>query len=179
LREGVIRTWLLAIEESEWEKIEDQPFWPGQVEYISGVSHARFVAKISIEISNVILGESELCPDARIDLDTLIAGALLHDVGKLLEYSGPPNPKGERTQLGQNLTHMTLGAYLATKAGLPPMIAHCIEAHSETWPDPRRIFKRSYEAEIIKRADLLHVVALLNPHPENTTARRIIAYGEL
>ncbi len=41
VKEGAARAWLLSLEESDWEKIEDMPWIPGVAEFITNVDHCR------------------------------------------------------------------------------------------------------------------------------------------
>lgn len=62
--------------------------------------------------------------------DTLIAGALLHDVGKLLEMA-EKNGKFVKSKNGKLLRHPVSGACLAATFGLPDEILHIIANHSK------------------------------------------------
>ena len=161
LRERVIDAWLLAIQESLWENIEDLPWVPGRAEFITNIQHCRGVARIGAAIVRTILGGGDVAPGVSIDSDTVIAGCLLHDVGKLLEYAAPPSPSGEKTPLGETMKHHILGAHIAIKAGLPADVVHCIESHLE--PES---FERSFEAKIVHWSDMSHADAMLKAHPD-------------
>ena len=68
---------------------------------------------------------------AEFDRDTVVAGALLHDIGKLTEFV--PDEKGETAVHGGNfelMRHPLSGAVIAAKAGLPDKIVHLIATHS-------------------------------------------------
>jgi putative nucleotidyltransferase with HDIG domain len=161
LREKVVDTWLLALKDSRWEGIDDFPWIPGRAEFITNVQHCRGVARIGMAIARSLLSAKDVAPGVTMDLDVVIAGCLLHDVGKLLEYAPPPDPPGTKSPLGKYMMHHILGTHLAIKAGLPAEVVHCIESHRE--PDS---FERSYEAKIISWSDRLHADALLKVHPE-------------
>ncbi|MCL2223891.1 MAG: HD domain-containing protein [Defluviitaleaceae bacterium] len=71
-----------------------------------------------------------------VNMDLLLAGALLHDIGKIYELS--PMPQNEYTDDGQMLGHIVLGlemvsAEIAKIDGFPhelaSLIKHCIVAH--------------------------------------------------
>ena len=161
LRERVIDAWLMALEDSQWENIEDLPWVPGRAEFITNVQHCRGVARIGAAFVRTILDGQDVAPGARIDSDVVIASCLLHDVGKLLEYAAPPDPPGEKTPLGKTMKHHILGAHVAIKAGLPAEVVHCIESHLEP-----ETFERSYEAKIVHWSDMAHADALLSSHPD-------------
>lgn len=61
--------------------------------------------------------------------DIVVAGALLHDIGKLTEFC----VKDGRVGHGEGfelMRHPLSGALIANEAGLPPMIVHLIATHS-------------------------------------------------
>lgn len=161
VRRKVINCWLIALEDSQWNSIEDMPWVPGSAEFITNVQHVRAAARIGAAIAKTINSSQDVMPGATVNLDTVIAGCILHDVGKLLEYAGPENHTGEVTPLGERMLHHILGAHLAIKAGLDAEIVHCIEAHREP-----QSFQRSLEARIVGSGDLFSAVPLVRIHPE-------------
>jgi putative nucleotidyltransferase with HDIG domain len=160
VRRKVINCWLIALEDSQWNRIEDMPWVPGGAEFITNVQHTRGVAKIGLAMVKTMMSSSDVIPDACVNLDTVIAGCLLHDVGKLIEYTGPSNTTGELTPLGEQMLHNILGAHLAMKAGLGAEIVHCILSHRE--PDN---VEKSLEAKIVRSADICHAYAMIRVHP--------------
>lgn len=67
---------------------------------------------------------------ANVSRDLVVAGALMHDIGKLTEFV--VNEKGEVVH-GDNfllMRHPLSGAVIAGKAGLPDKIIHLIATHS-------------------------------------------------
>src|SRR5947199_576462 len=73
-----------------------------------------------------------------IDKDTVIAGAILADVGKLLEYENV-NGKTRQSERGEFLRHPFTGVALAMKCGVPDRVCHIISAHA-------------YEGDLVKRS---------------------------
>ncbi len=64
------------------------------------------------------------------DRDTVVAGALMHDIGKLTEFvvGGDRKPvHGENFEL---MRHPLSGAVIAAEAGLPDRLGHLIATHS-------------------------------------------------
>jgi len=161
VRQKVINCWLIALQDSQWNSIEAMPWVPGLAELITSVQHTVGATRIGMAIARTINSSQDVAPGVSVDLDTVIAGCLLHDVGKLLEYTGPENHTGEKTPLGKRMLHHILGAHLAIKAGLDAEIVHCIEAHRE--PES---YERSYEAQLVRWADHLHAYAMVRAHPE-------------
>ena len=80
--------------------------------------------------------------------DIVIAGALLHDVGKLLEYT---NESGRYIYSPQAnlLRHPLAGAMIAEREGVPDEIVHIIATHSF---EGENSFKTP-EAYIVRQAD--------------------------
>lgn len=90
--------------------------------------------------------------DYQLDQDTVIAGAILHDIGKFLEWKkvdGAPSVKSEQ---GKLLRHPISGAIVAAMHGLPDEIVHCIFVHSTEG----NTAKRSPEAVLIWKVDELN-----------------------
>ena len=90
-----------------------------------------------------------------INMDHLVAGGLLHDIGKLLEYEN----QGDRTvksRRGELLRHPFTGAALSFKHGLPDEITHIIALHAREGEGA----KRSVEAIILTHADFVNYESL-------------------
>lgn len=90
--------------------------------------------------------------DYKLDHDTVIAGAILHDIGKFLEWKkveGAPSVKSEQ---GKLFRHPVSGAVVAAMHGLSDEIVHCIFAHSTEG----NTAKRSPEAVLISKVDELN-----------------------
>lgn len=62
--------------------------------------------------------------------DYVIAGAILHDLGKFTEYALDENGTPYVTENGKYLRHPLAGAIIAEKHGLPVEIVHLIATHS-------------------------------------------------
>jgi putative nucleotidyltransferase with HDIG domain len=141
LRSAVIKAWLLAIEQGKWQSIDDIPFTLLTKAQKTLVQHTRAVTKMAIAIAAV-----------RQDLnrDVLIAGGLVHDVGKLLEYcrNGKEIVKSEH---GNKVRHPVSGYGIALEAGLPLEVAHIVAAHSKEGEG----VTRSPEAIVIHHCDFI------------------------
>jgi hypothetical protein len=94
-----------------------------------------------------------------LDYDILIAGALLHDVGKLVESTKTADGKYVKSAMGQDLRHPFSGTVIAMRNGIPSKIAHTIAYHAKEGDETLR----SPEAVIINKVDLLNF-EILNPH---------------
>ena len=67
----------------------------------------------------------------RVNMDHLIAGGLLHDVGKLLEIEKDGSGGYKKSRNGMCARHPISGAILAGKAGLPDEIINIIACHAK------------------------------------------------
>lgn len=116
---------------------------------VSLLEHTRAVTRTSVEIASVL--NEKYIGKIAVDLDILLAGALLHDVGKLFEYR---REDGEfvKSREGELLRHPVSGAAFAFKYGLPQEVVHIIAAHSKEGDGGRR----TIEAVIVNHADFVN-----------------------
>ena len=92
-----------------------------------------------------------------IDMDTVIAGAILADVGKLLEYENRDG-KTVQSERGEMLRHPFTGVALAMECGLPDAVCHIIAAHAGEGD----LVKRTTEAYIVHHADFMAYLPFKN-----------------
>ncbi len=142
LREKVIEAWLEASKEGGWRNLDDVPFTLLFENSGCLVDHTKRVVKL---VKAVMEQREE-----HINQDILIAGALLHDVGKLLEYTTDGN-RVVKSEYGKIFRHPVSGALLAKKIGLPDEVVHIIYAHSHEGDNT----KRSIEAYIVHHCDFI------------------------
>lgn len=141
LRKGVIAVWLLAMKRGRWQKIDKIPFTLLIKTKKTLVEHTRTVTRMAIAVA----GKRQ-----DVKSDYIIAGGLVHDVGKLLEYK-KAGKKYTRSTDGKLVRHPVSGYALALDAGLPIEVAHIVAAHSV---EGERV-KRSNEAVIIHHCDFI------------------------
>jgi putative nucleotidyltransferase with HDIG domain len=153
LREKTARTWELALERSvlKAEDLDNIPFTLlcGPDLKVSFMEHKRCVvhiAKASGEKMNEFF-DMEL----PVNMDVLIAGAILADVGKLLEYELDGDGKSVQGKYGQYIRHPFSGVSLAEECSLPPEVCHIIAAHAHEGD----LVKRTTEAYIVHHADFM------------------------
>ncbi|MEO0129042.1 MAG: HD domain-containing protein [candidate division WOR-3 bacterium] len=141
LQKGVVKTWLLGIKEGKWKEIEKIPFTLLIPTKKTLIEHTRSVTRMAMAIANT-----------RKDLnwDYVIAGSLVHDVGKLLEYEFKDS-KFVKSSYGKLVRHPVSGYYLCLTAGLPLEIAHIVIAHSE---EGEKV-NRSPEAILVHHCDFI------------------------
>ncbi len=152
LRDRVAETWADAIEQGGWglEDLGSIPFTLLIPDCrFDLVHHTRAVTKTAIAIAGTL---KENYGDAvPLDMDLLIAGSLLHDVGKLLEYvkEGGAVVKSRK---GVLLRHPLSGQALAYKHGLPFEVLNMIAYHSKEGD----LGKRTVEGIIIHHSDFVN-----------------------
>ena len=94
-----------------------------------------------------------------IDTDTVIAGAILADVGKLLEFEIGPDGQARQSERGEALRHPFTGVALALECGVPDAVCHIIAAHAAEGDQ----VKRTTEAYIVHHADFMAYLPFKNP----------------
>jgi putative nucleotidyltransferase with HDIG domain len=158
LREQVTQTWIKAFERSPLEPadLHQIPFTllvpncPATfMEHKQCVVH---IAKAGAEAMQRFLGRA-----LTIDLDTVIAGAILADVGKLLEYE-KVDGQLRQSERGRALRHPFTGVALALECGVPDAVCHVIATHAAEGD----LVKRSTEATIVHHADFMSFLPFKN-----------------
>ena len=151
LRGTVTRTWVVAMERSplEPQDLEQIPFTllipdcPATfMEHKRCVVH---IARRSAEAMTEFLGRG-----LPIDLDVVIAGAILADVGKVLEYERVDGVARQSAR-GEALRHPFTGVAVAMECGVPDDVCHIIATHAAEG----NLVKRSTEAWIVHHADFM------------------------
>ena len=113
------------------------------------VEHLNSCARQCIAIADVL--EKSFRYDIPIQRDYLIAGALLADVGKPLEYDKDASGKAIQGKFGQQVRHPFSGVALAYKHGVPGEVLHIIATHSHEGDK----VERSIESIIFHHADFV------------------------
>jgi putative nucleotidyltransferase with HDIG domain len=151
LREKVTGTWVRAFELSPLapEDLHRIPFTLLVPDCpVTFMEHKRCVVHIARRAAEAM---REFMGDALpVDMDTVIAGAILADVGKLLEYE-KVGGKAVQSKRGKLLRHPFTGVALAMEAGVPDTVCHIIAAHA----DEGNLVTRSTEAFIVHHADFM------------------------
>jgi putative nucleotidyltransferase with HDIG domain len=153
LRETTAKTWETALERSvlKAEDLEKIPFTLlcGPDMKVSFMAHKHcvvYIAKSGGEHMKEFFGR-----DLPVNMDVLIAGAILADVGKLLEYELDKDGNPIQGKYGQYLRHPFSGVSLAEECGVPPEVCHIIAVHAHEGD----LVKRTTEAWIVHHADFM------------------------
>jgi len=152
LRKKTIAVWVEAIERGGWQ-ISDLERIPFTLlisdSKVNIIQHTRGVTNVAIESAKKLTefngGKYE------IDMDILISGGLLHDVGKIVEYA--ENSDGfKKSSMGKLLRHPFSGAGLAMRHDLPDKVVHIIAVHAKEGDGGYRC----PEAVIVHHADFMN-----------------------
>lgn len=153
IREKTANVWEMALTKSilSADDLNHIPFilLVGPDLKVTFMDHKRAVvhiAKASGEKINSMFHGELTC-----DMDVLISGAILCDVGKLLEYELNKDGKAIQGKYGKYVRHPFSGVALAEEASLPPEIVHIIAAHAGEGD----MIKRSTEAFVVHHADFM------------------------
>jgi putative nucleotidyltransferase with HDIG domain len=158
LQDKTILTWETALEESGWSlaQLSRMPFTllidPCPVSY---VEHVRAVTLTALRASEVF--EDLYGARAPINRDVLLAGGLLHDIGKLVEYRERGDGTTVQTASGKLLRHPFSGMELAARCGLPAEVQHIIATHAGEGDK----VQRTTEATLVNHADFMNFHTIL------------------
>ena len=151
LREATAKTWELALERSPLTvaDLNTIPFTLLVPDLkVTFMAHKRCVVHVARDAA-VKMNEF-FTDDLPVDLDITIAGAILADVGKLLEYD-IKDGKSCKSEMGKYLRHPFTGVALALEAGVPEAVCHIIAAHAGEGD----MVTRSVEAYVVHHADFM------------------------
>jgi putative nucleotidyltransferase with HDIG domain len=153
LRAMVVEAWAHALAHSSFTSIREIPPAgnPGMNQARRGdqTDHLRGVTRLAIGIAREM---GTTYPELAIDMDVIVAGGLVHDVGKAWEFD-PVNRKrwtSQQKRFGRpSMRHPAYGAHICLTVGLPEEVAHCAMAHS----GEGELLVRSLECMIVHQAD--------------------------
>ena len=153
LRAKTAGTWEFALQKSvlNADDLQNIPFTllAGPDVRVSFMDHKRAVVHIARDCGNQF--NAFFGKEMPVNMDVLIAGAILADVGKLLEYELDSNGKCIQGKYGRYLRHPFAGVSLAEQCDVPPEVCHIIAAHAAEGD----LVKRSVEATIVHHADFM------------------------
>jgi len=152
LQEKTVQCLEMAVDKGgwSWEDLKRIPFTllipkcP-----VSLVQHIRAVTRLALKAYEIFI--KEYGGIMKLNRDYLTAGAILHDVGKFLEY----RRDGEgfaKSSSGSILRHPFSGANLAAICGLPDEVVHIIAVHAHEGDEGYR----TPEARIVNHADFMN-----------------------
>lgn len=140
LQNQVIACWEEAIMFRGWSEglLRNIPFTLlAENVTITFIDHVRAVCRMCMACNDV-LDEIHGKNKTPVNRDYLIAGALLADAGKLLEYE-IVDGKPVKSDYGKHIRHPFSGVGLAFKHGLPSEVMHVIATHSKEGQGEKRL----------------------------------------
>lgn len=151
LREKVIAVWTESITTGGWTPaaLVEIPFTllAGKIE-MRFMEHVRSCARMCLAVERVL---QDIWGDrVPVNHDVLLAGALLADAAKPMEYA---RRQGEltRSRRGELLRHPFTGVALCYKHGLPDEVMHIVATHSGEGD----MMQRSIESIIFHHVDFI------------------------
>ena len=115
---------------------------------ISLIDHINAVTRSSLNVYSVYI---DLKLDDKLNKDYIISGALLHDVGKFVEYEKDNTGKIVQSQAGKTLRHPAQGLEIVAEFDFPLAVRQAIVFHSKEGKEINLL----PEVEIISRSDFL------------------------
>ena len=134
LRQKVIDIWVLACERGGWnnsDQLVNMPFTLlTKTHGINFIDHTIVVTEGAVGLAKAMLDNYRSMP-YRIDMDRLVAGGLLHDVGKLLEIEPITGGGYRKSRSGMCKRHPISGAILVAEAGLSEELVNIVACHAK------------------------------------------------
>ncbi len=150
LQDRVLAAYERALREGEWQP-EDMVRIPFTLLKESGLTYADHVRAVTTIAGNTYRTfQDVLGGKVPLNHDILIAGALLHDVGKLLEIE-ESGGRFQKSGQGKVVRHPFSGAAIAYAEGLPPEVVHIIGGHSHEGSHG----PRTPEGAVVHHADFI------------------------
>lgn len=152
LRAQTTNTWALALQQSVLTPVDLNtiPFTLlcGPDLKVTFMGHKRAVVHIAKDCGDQM--NKFFKDELPVNMDVLIAGAILADVGKLLEYE-MKDGKSVQGNYGKFLRHPFSGVSLAEQCGVPAEVCHIIATHA----GEGNMVKRTTEAYVVHHADFM------------------------
>lgn len=151
-RNKVVAVWVEGCKQGGWETVAElktMPFTLLTKTYgINLVEHTIAVTEGALALADAQTNAYSKMPYA-VNMDRLVAGGLLHDVGKLLETEKDGKGGFRKSKKGMFARHPISGAILAAQAGLPDDIVNTIACHAREGDGAPKVL----ETVLIHQAD--------------------------
>jgi HD superfamily phosphohydrolase YqeK len=154
LRDKVVQTWLLACQRGGWDSVDELRKMPftllTNTHGISLIEHTIAVTEGAYGLGKAQEAAYGAKLPYKIDYDRLLAGGLLHDVGKLVETEKDGAGGYRKSRSGACLRHPISGTALAYEAGIrDEAILNVIACHAKEGEDAPKCL----ETVLIHQAD--------------------------
>ena len=134
VREQVIQAWLLGCERGGYQKVTQLKKMPftllTETKGVNFIEHTIAVTEGAVALAKVQEKAYRKLP-YKIDMDRLVAGGLLHDVGKLLEIEPDGEGGWRKSYSGKCARHPISGAILAAEVGCDEALVNTVACHAK------------------------------------------------
>ncbi len=134
LRDNVVDIWTEGCKRGAWESVDELKKMPftllTETRGVSFVEHTIAVTEGALALAQAQIDGYESLPYA-IDLDRVIAGGILHDVGKLMEIEKNGQDGYRKSHSGKCARHPISGAILAAEMGASEELVNTIICHAK------------------------------------------------
>jgi putative nucleotidyltransferase with HDIG domain len=152
LRDAVVSCWVDGCREGNWESVDQLRQMPFTLlTDTHGIDFLQHTLAVTEGAVGLALAQVARCPDLpyAVNLDYVIAGGLLHDVGKLLEIERDGGGGYRKSYAGHCARHPISGAIIAARNGVPQEVVNIIACHSKEGAGrPKRV-----ETVLVHQAD--------------------------
>jgi len=134
LRSRVVEAWVEACKLGNKQSVDDLMEMPFSLLVdclgLSFVEHCQAVTDGALALGRAQHNSYRKMP-YEIDFDRLVAGALLHDLGKLMELERTDDGGWRKSHAGRCMRHPISGAVLAAKLGFDDELLNIIACHAK------------------------------------------------
>ena len=134
LRNRVVDTWVEGCKQGGWESVGELVELPFTLltpcHGVNFLEHTIAVTDGAIALAKCQIDTYKKMP-YEINMDRLIAGGILHDVGKLMEIEKDGSGGYRKSRAGQCARHPISGAILAAKMGFDDELVNTIGCHAK------------------------------------------------
>lgn len=151
-RDKVVAVWVEGCKQGGWESIAELKAMPftllTKTFGINLIEHTIAVTEGALALADAQANAYGKMPYT-VNMDRLVAGGLLHDVGKLVEAEKDGKGGFRKSKKGMYARHPISGAILAAQAGLPDDIVNTIACHAKEGDGAPKVL----ETVLIHQAD--------------------------
>lgn len=152
LRSKVVEIWVDGCKEGKWDSVDELYNMPytllTNTHGVNFIEHCIAVTEGAVALAKAQIDAYKKMP-YKIDMDRLVAGGLLHDVGKLIEFEKDGSGGTRKSLNGRYARHPISGAILAGKAGASDEIINTIACHAKEGDGAPKVI----ETVLIHQAD--------------------------
>ena len=116
----------------------------------SYIEHVRAVTRVAASAADAM--QEIYGAKLKLQRDIVLAAAMLHDIGKLLEIGEGADGRPQKTRSGQLLRHPFSGLGLLFDLGLPEEVLHAVAVHAREGEGGYR----TPEASLVHFADFMN-----------------------